>query len=203
MNGKWKSEAKGAWTAVSKVPYLKALVMLPKGDCWHGGGLFISSQSYWLNDGYGHGILHDHSQLIRDRGFQPPGYFGGECPNVYYNRLIRDGWVLLQEKPSGEAHAVFEKPIGHSLTLRKLCFAAVRAPPGNSCYYEKHALFDMQGHLVQDAPRWQWADLDGRRLLWAEDGRLFSADVGRTGTGDPRQLYDFSNMCFEPRQAPY
>lgn len=203
MNGKWRSEAKGSWTAISKVPFLKALVMLPKGDCWHGGGLFLSSDSYWINGGYGHSTLRDNSQLIRDRSFEPAYCFGGECPNVYYNRLIRDGWALLQEKPLAEAHAVFDKPIGHGLTLRKFCFAEVGAPPGNGCYYDKHALFDMQGHLVQDMPHWQWADLDRRRLVWAEHGRLFSAYVGPTGIRDPRELYDFSSMCFEARQAPY
>ena len=26
-----------AWTAISKLPYLTALALWPKGDCWHGG----------------------------------------------------------------------------------------------------------------------------------------------------------------------
>ena len=203
MNGKWNSQAKGSWTAVSKVPYLKAVVMLPKGDGWHGGGLFVSSRSYWINDGRGHSTLRDNSRLVRDRNFQPPYYFGGECPNVYYNRLIRDGWELRPEKPSGKAHAVFDKPIGQGLTLRKFCFAELDAPAGNGCYHDKHALFDRQGQLVQDLPGWQWADLDRRRLVWAEDGRLFSAHVGRKGIRDPQELYDFSNLRFEARQAPY
>src|SRR4051794_10940713 len=30
MNGRWTSEAKGAWTAISKAPYLKALALFPK-----------------------------------------------------------------------------------------------------------------------------------------------------------------------------
>jgi hypothetical protein len=203
MNGRWDCEAKGAWTAVSKVPYLKAVVMLPKGDCWHGGGLFVSSRSYWINDGYGHSTLRDNSQIRRDRSFQPPNYFGGECPNVYYNRLIRDGWILRPEKQAGEAHAVFDKPAGHGLTLRKFCFAEVGAPPGNGCYYDKHALLDSEGQLVQDKPHWQWADLDKTRLVWAEAGQLFSAYVGRKGIRDPRELYDFSKLRFEARQAPY
>src|SRR6185295_14189761 len=42
MNGRWHSAAKGAWTAVSKAPYLKAVALYPKGDCWNGGGLFTS-----------------------------------------------------------------------------------------------------------------------------------------------------------------
>ena len=92
MNGKWDSETKGAWTAISKVPYLKALVLLGKGDCWHGGGLFTADARYWLNDGYGHVILLQDSRVTRDLSFQPTDYFGGECLNVYYRRLMRDGW---------------------------------------------------------------------------------------------------------------
>src|SRR5436309_11030155 len=42
MNGRWSSAARASWTAISKVPWLKAIVLLPKGDCWQGGGLFTS-----------------------------------------------------------------------------------------------------------------------------------------------------------------
>ena len=47
MNGRWDSRARGAWTAISKAPYLKALTLLAKGDCRHGGGLFASSKELW------------------------------------------------------------------------------------------------------------------------------------------------------------
>ena len=30
-----------AWTAISHPPYFTALALWPKGDCWHGGGLFL------------------------------------------------------------------------------------------------------------------------------------------------------------------
>ena len=52
MNGKWKSESKGSWTAVSRAPYLKAICFYPKGDCWYGGGLWTGPQAYWLNGGH-------------------------------------------------------------------------------------------------------------------------------------------------------
>ena len=56
MNGQRDSETKGAWTAISRAPYLKAITLLAKGDCWHGGGLFTGDRSCWLNDGYGHTV---------------------------------------------------------------------------------------------------------------------------------------------------
>src|SRR5262245_42154320 len=42
-------QTKGTWTAISKVPYLKAISLFGKGDCWCGGGLFLSNRKYWLN----------------------------------------------------------------------------------------------------------------------------------------------------------
>jgi len=42
MNGHWGSATGGSWTAISRAPWLRALVLFGKGDCWHGGGLFTS-----------------------------------------------------------------------------------------------------------------------------------------------------------------
>src|SRR5262252_8905258 len=40
MDGRWSSRTRGAWTAISIAPHLKAIALYAKGDCWHGGGLF-------------------------------------------------------------------------------------------------------------------------------------------------------------------
>lgn len=96
MNGRWTSETGGSWTAISKAPYLKAMTLLGKGDCWHGGGLFLTNTRYWLNDGYGHKSLLVSYRFTRDETWQPSAYYGGECLHVYFNRLQRDGWTLPQ-----------------------------------------------------------------------------------------------------------
>src|SRR5437868_6244224 len=101
MNGRWQSETKGSWTAISQVPYLKALSLFAKGDCWHGGGLFLSDREFWLNDGYGHTELKQSSRLCRKPNCRPKDYFGGECLTVYYNRLQRDNWVMAKQEYQG------------------------------------------------------------------------------------------------------
>jgi hypothetical protein len=69
MNGKWKSETQGSWTAISKPPYLKALTLYAKGDCWNGGGFFFDNKNYLLNEKYNdHRLLHDNSRLTSTRG---------------------------------------------------------------------------------------------------------------------------------------
>src|SRR5688500_8741161 len=52
MNGKWQSETGGSWTAISRAPWLTAIALFNKGDCWEGGGLFATKNRYWLNDRY-------------------------------------------------------------------------------------------------------------------------------------------------------
>ena len=67
MNGRWREEAKGSWTAISRALYLTVLTLLAKGDCWHGGGLFVGNDAYWLNDGYGHEVSR---RSLRGMGVQ-------------------------------------------------------------------------------------------------------------------------------------
>jgi hypothetical protein len=38
MNGRWDAPTGGSWTAIFRVPYLKAVVLVGKGDCWNGAG---------------------------------------------------------------------------------------------------------------------------------------------------------------------
>ena len=83
MNGKWQSQVKGSWTAIAKVPWLKAIELLSKGDCWHGGGLFLDDKNYWLNDGYGHESLFNSNEVNRNKLYQLQNYYGGECLNIY------------------------------------------------------------------------------------------------------------------------
>lgn len=152
MNDRWKSKTRGSWTAISRAPYLKALVLLSKGDCWHGGGLFTGPRRYWLNDGYGHQPLASSSEVTRDVGFRPSQSFGGECPNVYYPRLLRHGWRLVDQIVASrtEACTVFDKPLRGGWILRKLAHEQVGAPPGKGCYWDEHELeHDATGTLVR------------------------------------------------------
>jgi hypothetical protein len=204
MNGHWRAEARGAWTAIARAPYLKALSLFPKGDCWHGGGLFTSDRGYWLNDGYGHATLRDEAGLSRDPVPPVAQGFGAECPNVYYRRLLRDGWSLVELGKSRATKTVdtFERPLLHGWSLRKLAHAEVDAPDGKGCYWDEHVLVAPDG-AEHRRPDWEWADLDDRRLVWASHGQLFAATLGKRGVGPERMLFDFRPMEFEALAAPY
>ncbi|HWI57102.1 MAG TPA: hypothetical protein VNZ22_07735 [Bacillota bacterium] len=201
MNGRLSARNKGSWTAIARVPYLKALTFLAKGDCWHGGGLFLSNRDYWLNDGYGHTELRTFKGLRSDLTYQPDTYYGGECLNVYYPRLQRDGWILRSKDHHGAF--LFEKPLPSLWVLRKLAFAEVGAPPGRGCYWDAHELKHEPSGTVLAFPEWEWADLDRKRLVWAANGQLWTARLGDGKLSQERLLHDFNGMQFEAKPAPY
>jgi hypothetical protein len=201
MNGRWTSKHRGSWTAISQTPYLKALTLLIKGDCWNGGGLFLSNNTFWLNDGYGHTEQLVAPHLQRDSAYQPSAYYGGECPTVYYNRLQRDGWTLTN--PDHLGAVIFEKPLPNGWTLRKFAFAETGAPPGRGCYWDAHELNHEPSGRLLAFPEWEWADLDRQRLVWAANGQLWQACLGDGALAEERLLNDFNEMKFEARVAPY
>lgn len=205
MNGKWQSETRGSWTAISRAPYLKALALFPKGDCWHGGGLWTGSRKYWLNDGHGHTVLRDTAAVRRDPKNQPSENYGGECPGVYYPRLIRDGWSLKETVHVGKwkDKVIFEKPCPNGWLLRKVAHAEVGAQPGKGCYWDEHELIHVASNLSITCPQWEWAELDGKRLVWAAEGKLKAGRLTLQGLVNETLLFDLNEMAFAPIEAPY
>lgn len=205
MNGHWDSNVKGSWTGLSRAPYLKALGLWANGSGWHGGGLFIDKKQYWLNDGYGQTPLEIPSGLKRAQEY--PGYenYGGECPGVYYLRLIRDGWRYADEVKSGkyESVSIFEKRFAVQWTLRKFAHATIDHPPGKGCYFDQHEIEHHPSGERIDGGDWEWADIDRHRLVWAQDGKLFAGRVGKQSMDEIVELNDFNAMEYERIKAPY
>ncbi len=207
MNGKWSTKVKGSWTAISRAPFLKATGLWANGSCWNGGGLFMSNSEFWLNSC----IYADEEEqltppkLRKREGFPFQANFGGECPGVYYHQLQRDGWRLLRDAPDSrtDGYTVFEKPLPKGWVLEKIAHATIDHPIGKGCYFDTHRLTHRQRQIRLDRPDWEWADLDRNRLVWVENGVLFTAPITSKGTGQTRQLFDFNPMKFEAIAAPY
>jgi hypothetical protein len=133
--------------------------------------------------------------------------YGGESPGVYYLRLQRDGWKLLERKVIRKWHVVniFENPIDNYWKLRKIAHSTSEFPHplGKGCYYDEHQLLNTKTDETVDYADWEWAEVDGERLVWATKGKIFSGRVTQSKFEVQKELYDFNNMCFEPIKAPY
>lgn len=205
LDGHWEAETKGAWTAVSRVPYPKAIALYPQGETGFGGGLFVDADTYRLNGAGPHDILSGAARPRRCPGRWEGGAFGTEAPSVYSPRLMRDGWQLVRHlRDRGEPlDAIFERPLAAGWTLRKLAHASVNHPRGTGCYWDEHVLVCAAGGREVAFLGWAWAEWDGQRLVWAAQGRLMAAELGPDGPVAPRLLADFNGLRFEARAAPY
>jgi len=178
LDGKWKSETKGAFTALSRAPYLKAVRLWPQGNTWGGGGLFYL-RAERADDWDALRPVDGHSRL------------GG---GSYLERLARDGWRHAGKTKAAQGGKAYEKDLGAGWVLRK------KAVGGN-----EHHQLRAPDQSIRLLPAWEWADFDAprQRLLWAEAGVLQAAALGPDGPGQPRQLFDARGMTFERLQAPY
>ncbi len=206
MNARWESPSAGTWTAISRVPFLKAIALYPKGDCWHGGGLFLSNHTFWLNNAPNHREpLIENTSLRPDRLHKPKKSFGGECPSVYYHRLPRDGWRHLTHHTTGPDSTIdtFDKTLPSGWILRKHAHATLTRAPGKGVYYDTHELLHSESNYRQKFPDWEWAEYATHRLLWATHGRIFAAKLTKSGPSAQTELHDFNNMTFQAIKAPY
>ena len=89
--------------------------------------------------------------------------------------------AFVERQHVGKWHEkdIFEKPVGNGWILRKIAHAQVEAPPGNGCYWDEHQLVGPRLMQKIACQRWEWAELDGERLVWASEGKL-SAHVHAT-----------------------
>jgi hypothetical protein len=196
-----------AWTAVSKIPYLTALALWPKGDCWHGGGLFEDDRTIWLN--HRPNVAHphrNHEPPKRVKVAPNPEAYGEDGP-VFYRRLERDGWVMRQEW-SGR-HVFMEGFKTDSPFIFELAHPSVPISlhmTGSFSGYEQ--VFDFA--VVRKRPRAEfhignasWAEWDPRgRLVYASNGKLFSMKFSGVEEPSAKELADFNATRPEPRAAP-
>jgi len=189
-----------AWTAVSKPPFLTALALWPKGDCWHGGGLFRGPHDVFLNhrpaDAKSH-PLHPPKGL---RVMPNPQACGEDDP-IRIPRMERDGWQFKQwldydyyghrtlnpvimEKPNGEGDLKLRVEIYQEPEEQWVC----------SIVTKKGKEFEIGLGT--------WADFDqGGRLVFASGGKLFSAFL-KSGEMVMDQLADFNASKPRALKAP-
>lgn len=197
-----------AWTAVSRPPWLTALALWPRGDCWHGGGVWLGPRRLLLNHRPEVAILHPEH---RPRGLQvePNPAAQGEDDPIFSRRLARDGWELLRE---WEVEWMREALgfVTHAPELR-----ARRHPGGlpyrvtlerrldGLKYRETFGVEGPAGPVPLPPGRIDWVDWDHRgRLVVLHSGGVRAAEVAMGGVGEPRTLIDLTADTPAPRQAP-
>jgi len=167
-----------AWTAVSKPPYLTALALWPKGDCWHGGGLFDDNTTVFLNHKPAVAVPHP-KHLPQKLTVHPNPNAGGEDEPIYAMRLDRYGWKVEQEwKLSYEGIPRFyvtQVPEIRSRAHPTMNYRILLTRRMDVLdYKETFSVVDDQDQYMADTMRAEWVDWDKLgRLVILKDGKIF------------------------------
>lgn len=196
-----------AWTAISRPPFLTALALWPKGDCWHGGGLFKNSKIVLLNHKPSVARAHPKHKPHRLLVVPNPAARGEDDP-IFSKRLERDGWRLLTKwqvenrgfpklfrtiqpelrervNPSG-THAI-------SLTRSIECLD----------YAEEFSVRDLKSAMTWNIGGASWVDWDQQgRLVIARDGKIFVASISNNGRLSEKLVVDLNSSKPEPLPPP-
>ena len=189
-----------SWVAVSRPPYFTALAVWFVGGTYYTGGFFPGPQTLWL--GFRETTPPDVGSVPDWLTITPPRdipYIDGtsEWPErtVHFNRLLRDGWALVDTAPYATLWTR-RQPNGDA-TLEMLHtfddFTKFGGP-----YRVEYSVRRPDGtaHALGEAT---WADWDHQgRLTLARNGRLQWWSEG-AGVSD---LADFTEQAPDPQPAP-
>ncbi len=203
--GKYRGEIQGAWTAVARAPYLKALALYANRYYGVGGGTFDHNQRYNLLDP-GSTVIGTSPEVRpvdpQDRGFDPAIQIPPAVWGLASYLLLRDGWRFVrQEGTRKDLITVYNKLAPLGWTLRKYAHSHKQICPGTIGEGDDHALVRPGQEIAY--PAWQWADVTRNRVVWAEHGKLYASHLNNDGLIAPTELRDFNAMSFEPIEAPY
>lgn len=179
------------YTVISRAPWLKAITLW-RNVGGYGGGVFYGGKSYALYDGseaYCELKNGEFKPVKNDELWQ----IGG----VYPLRLKRLGWAV---KSKNETEMVFCKPVHKNMILEKIWYRNKGNEIGRGGFCEAHRLVsDLE---AIELPTWEWCEIVGNQMVWAEKGCLFTVAL-KADINTPTLIADFNNAQFKERTAPY
>lgn len=198
-----------SWVAVSRPPWLHAELFYPKGDTWHGGGVWLGPSRLWLNLPAAT-PARDGDRDPRELGLSIEwGYSAyGEDEGPFYRRLERDGWIRAgaleqgREERTKTGWLIHDDP-GWVLQPRSSLPALRMVYRGYVFNQGRVFSYTLDDHPRLLDERVDWAGYDGAgRLVVARAGmveRYTRDDVER---GEPSLRYDLTALTPPPPPPP-
>jgi hypothetical protein len=211
-----------SWTAVSRPPYLTAVLLWPKGDAWGGGGLFSRENEIRLNHREGETTMPDGFRLPARVCVEPLGLRSGwgEDSPIEDTRLKREGWIKAAE---GEQirHGI-NRPIAWVMNP-PLIWKKDNPKSGSKCELQMHikGIGEKNGPWyvidyvisrgespgpVASLPATDWADWDHNGdLLFGKAGRLYRVSCSSNEAFDiskAKELIDLRGNKFKNVESP-
>jgi hypothetical protein len=196
-----------AWTAISRPPFLTALALWPKGDCWHGGGSFKNGRVVLLN--HKPAVAKPHKKHKPHRLLVIPNpQAQGEDDPIFSQRLERDGWQLKNAwQVEHRGYPKFSHTIQPEVREKANPSSAhvIQLTRSIECleYSEDFAVRNLQQVLLTTIARASWVDWDQQgRLVIGRDGKIFAASINEGGRLAEELLVDLNPLKPMPLPTP-
>jgi hypothetical protein len=189
-----------AWTAISHPPYFTALALWPKGDCWHGGGLFEDQYDVFLNHRPDASKPHP-KHLPKGVRVRPNPEACGEDDPILIPRMQRDGWKHVQWLNYNYASRRTNQP-----AISEKLFANGKLTLRVEKYYDPDEqmlcyVIDRKDHRM-DIGVGSWADIDQQgRLVFSSKGKLYVCTIKKYEIV-LKELADFNGSKPSTLKAP-
>jgi hypothetical protein len=195
-----------AWTAISRPPFLTALALWPKGDCWHGGGSFKNSRTVLLNHKPGVAKPHPKHKPHLLLVIPNPNAHGEDDP-IYSQRLEREGWKLQMawkvERGYPKLFHTVQPEVREKTSPNGLQAIQLTRSIENLDYTEEFAVRNLKQirSVVLDGASWVDWDQQGR-LVFARGGKIFAGSLNDSGHLVEHQLVDLNPSKPSPLPPP-
>ena len=192
--------AADTWVAISRPPYFTALALWFVGGTYHTGGFFPDRESVWVGFTDAPPDLGSVPGWLQVTGPQDIAYID-RTPDwtdrtVHFNRLLRDGWELLDSDTDRvkwqRRHA--SQPLTLLMTQQFESFQEYGGP-----FVVEFELREESSGEPRSLGWGTWADWDQRgRLVMAQDGRLVTVQPDAASA----EIADFNGQAPQPEPAP-
>ena len=180
-----------AWTAISKPPWLTAIVFWPAESTWEIGGRFKDDNTVCLR-------LHDHKPIPRDP--LPTDLKVLDCHSCSSSNNDVNVFKEIQDDQVWPHKVVQCKP--HTKGHLGLIKTTTQYKDGR--HRKSYGIRNLE--TMQDEPLKgiKWADWDQRgRLVYPKEGKLFASEVSEKAEILPaKELADFNDQKPEPIEPP-
>ncbi len=197
-----------AWTAISKLPWLTALALWPKGNCWHGGGLFESNDKVFLNHKPERAQPHPNHQPKDLTVIPNPDAYGEDEP-VYSMRLTRDGWKVVKEwefryhYPRRGGYITDQPEVRERHHPQKAVILVLKRSISGFEYREEFEIVNLETGTNIPLENVGFADWDHNgRLALLNDGKLKIGQLNANDELEIEELADFNSQKLEQIESP-
>jgi hypothetical protein len=186
-----------AWTAISRPPFLTALALWPKGDCWHGGGSFKNDKIVLLNHKPMVAKAHENHKP-HGLSVVPNPRASGEDDPIFSQRLDRDGWQLkkvwkLENRGYPKLYHTIQPELWEKANPERTHVIQLIRSIECLDYSEEFIVRNITQPRMTQFDRASWVDWDQQgRLVFARDGKLFAGSINSRGQWDENLLIDLN-----------